>query len=93
MSDVSKALRGHLAEVARIDWPRVVRVQESSEFPLEQLKHVLEVLGDMPPLPPAFFRLCEFAAGYYQAPLGEVILQGLPPGLKKSSPASVGSPP
>lgn len=65
----------------------VVRVQESSEFPLEQLKHVLEVLGDMPPLPQAFFRLCEFAAGYYQAPLGEVILQGLPPGLKKSSPA------
>lgn len=65
----------------------VVRVQEFSEFPLEQLKPILEVLGDMPPLPPAFFRLCEFAAGYYQAPLGEVILQGLPPGLKKSSPA------
>ncbi len=61
----------------------LVALPDSSEFPPEQLKPALEVLRDTPPLPPEFFRLCEFASNYYQAPLGEVMLQALPPGLKK----------
>ena len=55
-----------------------------SDLAPEQLKPALEILRDTPPLPADFFRLCEFASGYYQAPLGEVLLQALPPGLKKA---------
>ncbi|WP_026686767.1 primosomal protein N' [Azovibrio restrictus] len=61
----------------------LVALPDSSELPPEQLKPALEVLRDTPPLPPEFFRLCEFASNYYQAPQGEVMLQALPPGLKK----------
>lgn len=61
----------------------LVALQEHSDYPSEQLKPVLEVLHDLPPLPPSFFQLCEFASQYYQAPLGEVMLQALPPSLKK----------
>ncbi|MDR2165102.1 MAG: primosomal protein N' [Zoogloeaceae bacterium] len=60
----------------------IVELAEKSDLPPEQVKPVLEILGD-PPLPEDFFRLCVFASSYYQAPLGEVVLQALPPGLKK----------
>lgn len=61
----------------------IVAVEESSEWPAEQLKPAGEILRDLPPLPPDFFRLCQFASTYYQAPLGEVLLQALPGGLKR----------
>lgn len=64
----------------------IVEVAASSEWPLEQLKPASEILRDLPPLPPDFFELCEFASTYYQAPLGEVILQALPVGLKRLAP-------
>ncbi|MDR2366271.1 MAG: primosomal protein N' [Zoogloeaceae bacterium] len=62
----------------------IVSLAEQSELPPEQLKTARLIADDaLPPLPDDFFRLCEFASQYYQAPLGEVILQALPPGLKK----------
>jgi primosomal protein N' (replication factor Y) (superfamily II helicase) len=61
----------------------IVEVADQSDWPLEQLKPAGEILRDLPPLPADFFRLCEFAATYYQAALGEVILQALPVGLKR----------
>ncbi|MDR1350196.1 MAG: primosomal protein N' [Zoogloeaceae bacterium] len=62
----------------------IVEVVAQSELPPEQLKTARLVEDDdLPPLPPDFFQLCEFASQYYQAPPGEVILQALPPGLKK----------
>ncbi|MDR2186992.1 MAG: primosomal protein N' [Azonexus sp.] len=61
----------------------IVDVVAGSDWPPEQLKPAGEVLRDLPPLPPDFFALCEFASAYYQAPLGEVILQALPAGLKR----------
>jgi len=64
----------------------IVEVSEDSDWPLEQLKPAGPVLDDLPPLPPDFFRLCRFASTYYQAPLGEVILQALPAGLKRLEP-------
>lgn len=64
----------------------VTAVLADSEVPLAQLKSALAVLDDLPPLPPDFFRLCEFASAYYQAPLGEVVLQALPAGLKRVAP-------
>ena len=64
----------------------IVEVSESSDWPLEQLKAAGEILRDLPPLPDDFFSLCEFASTYYQAPLGEVVMQGLPAGLKRVAP-------
>lgn len=64
----------------------IVEVLEHSDWPLEQLKVAGAILGDLPPLPEDFFRLCDFAATYYQAALGEVILQALPAGLKRLEP-------
>ena len=64
----------------------IVEVGERSDWPLDQLKPAEEILRDLPPLPLDFFRLCEFASSYYQAPLGEVLLQALPAGLKRPRP-------
>jgi primosomal protein N' (replication factor Y) len=64
----------------------IVDVIGESDWPLDQLKHAVEILRDLPALPPDFFRLCEFASAYYQAALGEVILQALPVGLKRLDP-------
>ncbi|NJD23767.1 MAG: primosomal protein N', partial [Betaproteobacteria bacterium] len=50
------------------------------------LKDVIAVLDDLPPLPDSFIELCRFASAYYQAPLGEVILQALPAGLRRVAP-------
>ncbi|HEX6733826.1 MAG TPA: primosomal protein N' [Azonexus sp.] len=64
----------------------IVEVADSGDWPVEQLKPAGEVLHDLPPLPPDFFALCAFASTYYQAPFGEVVLQALPAGLKRSEP-------
>ena len=64
----------------------IVDVGGSGEWPAEQLKAAHEVLRDLPALAPDFFALCSFASAYYQAPLGEVVLQALPGGLKRRNP-------
>ena len=58
----------------------IVEVLAESDWPLEQLKPAIEIQRDLPPLPVDFFRLCQFASAYYQAALGEVIMQALPVG-------------
>lgn len=62
----------------------IVAVVEDSDWPPDQLKVASEILRDIPPLPPDFLTLCEFASTYYQAPPGESILQALPAGLKRT---------
>nr|MBL8410633.1 primosomal protein N' [Dechloromonas sp.] len=61
----------------------IVEVVAESDWPLAQLKEAGEILCDTAPLPDDFFALCAFASHYYQAALGEVILQALPGGLKR----------
>lgn len=61
----------------------VLAVLDDSEIDPAQLKAAIGLLDDLPPLPEDFFRLAEFASQYYQAPLGEVLLQALPAGLKR----------
>jgi len=46
------------------------------------LKAIAEVLDDAPLLPPAVLELCEWAAAYYQHPIGEVVATALPGGLR-----------
>ena len=64
----------------------LVELPESSDFSPAQLKSVETVLRDLPPLPTDWFRLCEFCAAYYQAPLGEVMISTLPAGLRRVDP-------
>ena len=64
----------------------LVELPESSDFTPAQLKSVETVLRDLPPLPADWFRLCEFCAAYYQAPLGEVMISTLPAGLRRVDP-------
>ena len=69
---------------ARLKIGIVVDLPEASDIPIDQLRFVDSVLRDLPPLPRDWFRLCEFCAAYYQAPLGEVMLSTLPAGLRKT---------
>ncbi len=64
----------------------IVELPESSDFPEAQLKTIEAVLRDLPALPADWFRLSEFCAAYYQAPLGEVMLSTLPAGLRRIDP-------
>lgn len=61
----------------------VLGVAATSDVPLEQLKPIIELRRDLPPLPEDFLALCEFTASYYQAALGEVLLGAIPKGLKQ----------
>ena len=64
----------------------VLDVVDESDWPLDQLKVAGEILRDLSPLPPDFLRLCEFASAYYQAAIGEVVMQALPAGIKRIDP-------
>lgn len=54
-----------------------------SDLPAEQVKRVEAVLREHPPLPAVILRLARFAADYYQAPLGAVLGDTLPPALRR----------
>ncbi|MEF8700320.1 MAG: primosomal protein N' [Candidatus Accumulibacter sp. UW20] len=65
----------------------IVDVLAASDLPLAQLKPIVEILRDLPPLPAAWFCLVEFCATYYHAPLGQVMLSTVPAGLRALAPA------
>jgi primosomal protein N' (replication factor Y) len=46
---------------------------------------VIAIRRQLPPLSPQWLALCRFAADYYQRPLGEVALPGLPKNLRAES--------
>ncbi|MFZ5548374.1 MAG: replication restart helicase PriA [Pseudomonadota bacterium] len=71
-------------EVPGIVWPDPPAADGGTTGdPAFALKPVGEALASLPPLPPAWCRLVEFSARYYQRGLGEVALAVLPPELKK----------
>ncbi|NLC37592.1 MAG: primosomal protein N' [Alcaligenaceae bacterium] len=63
----------------------VVALPETPAVAPEQLREVIAVLDDLPPMPPTWLALMEFASRYYQRPLGEVMMPALPPPLRKTS--------
>jgi primosomal protein N' (replication factor Y) (superfamily II helicase) len=72
--------------LGRREVPGVVWPSAAGEPPPDEgftLKAVTEVIGSLPPLPPAWCRLVEFSARYYQRAIGEVALAVLPPELRK----------
>jgi len=70
----------------------IVDLVAASDVPAAQLKPVEAILRDEPALPADWFAFCAFAAQYYQAPLGETLLQALPAGLKRLDPPTARTP-
>jgi primosomal protein N' (replication factor Y) len=62
----------------------IVGVGHDTEVPADKLKDALAVRGALAPLSSAWLALVGFAADYYQRPLGEVALPGLPKNLRVS---------
>ncbi len=60
----------------------IIEVSDHSDLPPEKLKDALAVRSQLDPLSPQWLALAGFAADYYQRPLGEVALPGLPKNLR-----------
>ena len=60
----------------------IVEVKHETDVPEDKLKDALAVRSQLAPLSPAWLALAAFAADYYQRPLGEVALPGLPKNLR-----------
>lgn len=60
----------------------IVAVQDETDVPLDKLKSALAVRTQLTPLSAEWMALCTFAADYYQRPLGEVAIPGLPKNLR-----------
>ncbi len=60
----------------------IVAIKEETDVPPDKLKNALAVRSQLSPLSPEWLALAGFAADYYQRPLGEVALPGLPKNLR-----------
>jgi primosomal protein N' (replication factor Y) len=67
----------------------IVEVADSSELAPDKLKEVLAIRDQLLPLPAAWLALCAFAADYYQRPLGEVAIPGMPKNLRAAKPVAL----
>jgi len=67
----------------------IIGVAETSDVPADKLRDVLAVRTQLAPLPTNWMALCAFAAEYYQRPLGEVAVPGLPKNLRAEKPVSL----
>jgi primosomal protein N' (replication factor Y) len=65
----------------------IVGMSETSEYPIEKLKPILQVFNDEPPLDDENFGLLRFCADYYQYPFGQALLSSLPTRLRQAEPA------
>ena len=57
-----------------------------SEISKDKLKPLLYIHRETPALPPECLQFLQFCARYYHYPQGQVLLQALPPGLRKPQP-------
>ncbi|MBY0239085.1 MAG: primosomal protein N' [Burkholderiaceae bacterium] len=60
----------------------IVAIAEHSDVPPDKLKDALAVRTQLAPVSPQWLALAGFAADYYQRPLGEVALPGVPKNLR-----------
>ncbi|WAT08144.1 primosomal protein N' [Rouxiella badensis] len=67
----------------------VTGVSDSSEFPLEKLKSVNEVLDSASLYTRDLWRVLHWASDYYHFPLGEVLFHALPVLLRQGKPAEL----
>jgi len=62
----------------------IMAVSQQSDIALERLKGVTQIWRDVDPLSTPLLTLLRFASEYYHHPLGPVILNALPPGLRRT---------
>lgn len=67
----------------------VIEKAEQSDLPTTKLKTISAVLDDTPLLPSNLLNLLDWAASYYQYPLGEALQTALPSILRQAKPASI----
>jgi primosomal protein N' (replication factor Y) len=63
----------------------IVEIAQETAVPLEKLKNAIAVRHQLTPLSARWLALAGFAADYYQRPLGEVALPGVPKNLRTTS--------
>jgi primosomal protein N' (replication factor Y) len=77
-----------VGQLALVDFGRreamglIVAVKHETDVPPEKLKDAIAVRSQLAPLSGQWLALAGFAADYYQRPLGEVALPGLPKNLR-----------
>jgi len=69
----------------------IVALASHSDHPAAQIKPVLQVFRDTPPLPQDILALLQFCSDYYHHPLGEVIFTALPQRLRSDQPNTLPS--
>ena len=67
----------------------IVEIVAASDLAPEKLKSALAVRTQLAPLSPQWIALCRFASDYYQRPLGEVAVPGVPKNLRADNPVSL----
>ncbi|MGI4847570.1 MAG: primosomal protein N' [Janthinobacterium lividum] len=67
----------------------IVGIGTHSDLAPEKLKDALAVRSELPPLSEHWLAMCAFAADYYQRPMGEVAVPGLPKNLRAAKPVSL----
>jgi primosomal protein N' (replication factor Y) len=65
----------------------VAGIAGNSDFPLEQLKSISEILDELSLFPDDLWQLLQWSARYYQYPLGEVLFHAIPVLLRQGKPA------
>jgi primosomal protein N' (replication factor Y) len=60
----------------------IVAVGDSTDVASNKLKQAIAIRSQLKPLDAAWLELCKFAAEYYQRPMGEVAVPGLPKNLR-----------
>ncbi|MGZ3158550.1 MAG: replication restart helicase PriA, partial [Burkholderiaceae bacterium] len=86
-TDKTLPLPGQLVEVPfgrREVIGLIVAVSDSTEVASDKLKKAIAVRSQLRPLDSSWLALCKFAAEYYQRPMGEVAVPGLPKNLRTS---------
>ncbi|MET3106921.1 primosomal protein N' (replication factor Y) [Oxalobacteraceae bacterium GrIS 2.11] len=62
----------------------ITAVKDDTEVPRDKLKAVIGVRDQLAPVSAEWIALCQFAADYYQRPLGEVALPSIPKNCRTS---------
>jgi primosomal protein N' (replication factor Y) len=67
----------------------IVDISDTTDLAPEKLKQAIAVRSQLAPLSPQWIALCRFAADYYQRPLGEVAVPGVPKNLRAAKPVAL----
>ncbi len=64
----------------------IMKLAHSTALTPKRVRHVLEILRDVPPVPADVLGLLEFCSDYYHHPLGAAVLNALPTRLRRRQP-------